>query len=174
MLINAIKSLNNYHENYIRRKNKDLTMKPIVTWILIANGARARILEHKGMSGGVNAIKDMEFSQESLSSSQIMADKPGRAFSTAGTSRSAMEPKTDPVAKREADFAHELAQVINDKFSNKTFARLVIFAAPKTMGDIRDTLNETTKTAIIAEIPKDLTKVPNDEIAKHLEDVMVI
>jgi protein required for attachment to host cells len=149
-------------------------MKPITTWILIANGARARVLEHISSSHNITAVKDMEYSQESLSSSEIMADKPGRAFSTAGTSRSAMQPATDPVAKREADFAHGLAEILNDKFSKKAFNRLVIFAAPKTLGDIREALSENIKTAIIAEIAKDLTKVPNDKIAKHLEDVMVV
>ncbi len=149
-------------------------MKPITTWILIANGARARILEHKALGSGITALEGMEYSQQSLSSSQIMADKPGRAFSTAGTARSAMQPSTDPVAKREADFAHNLAEILNDKFSIKAFDRLAIFAAPKAMGDIREALSENIKTAIIAEIAKDLTKVPNDKIAKHLEDVMVV
>ncbi len=149
-------------------------MKPFTTWILIANGARARVLEHKGLGSGVSAIKGMDYSQIALSSSEIMSDKPGRAFSTAGTSRSAMQSPTDPVAKREADFAQMLADVLDDKFSKKAFDRLVIFAAPKAMGDIRDALSEATKTAVLAEIPKDLTKVPNDEIDKHLKDVMVV
>ncbi len=149
-------------------------MKSANTWILIANGARARILEHKSAASGIKPMKGMEYSNETLSSSEIMADKPGRAFATTGNARSAMQPRTDPVAKRELDFMRMVAEILNDAYSDKSFDRLVIFAAHKAMGDLRPALNEGVLKAIIAEIPKDLTKVPNDEIAKHLEDVMLV
>ncbi len=149
-------------------------MRPIRTWILIANGARARVLEHAGRGARLSPVKNMDFSSETLSVSQIMADKAGRAFSSVGKSRSAMEQKTNPVDKREADFIKLVAQKINEKFCNKRFDRLVIFAAPHAMGDLRKMLSEEVKFTIIAEVAKDLTKVPNDEIIKHLENIMVV
>ncbi len=149
-------------------------MKPVITWILIADGARARILEHKGPGSGVAAVKGMEFSAEKLKPSDIMADKPGRAFSSAGVSRSAIEPKTDPVAKREADFMAMLAGVLNVKHNSAAFARLVLVAAPKALGDLRKALGEPVRKIVHAEIAKDLTKTPNDKIGKHLEEVMLV
>ncbi|VAW18780.1 hypothetical protein MNBD_ALPHA12-2305 [hydrothermal vent metagenome] len=149
-------------------------MKPVITWILIADGARARILEHKGLGSGVAALKGMEFSAERLKSSEIMADKPGRAFASNGASRSAIEPKTDPVAKREADFMAMLAGVLNEKQTSAAFDRLVLIAAPRALGDLRKSLSEPVREIIYAELAKDLTKTPNDKIGKHLEEVMVV
>ncbi len=149
-------------------------MKPVITWILIADGARARILEHKGPGSGIAAIKGMEFSAERLKSSEIMADRPGRAFSSTGKSRSAIEPKTDPVAKREADFMAMLAEVLNAKQNSAKFARLVLIAAPRALGDLRKYLSDSVREMVHAEIAKDLTKTPNDKIGKHLEEVMLV
>ncbi len=149
-------------------------MKPVTTWILIANGARARVLEHKSNSTSLKAIKGMEFSDEALSISDIMADKAGRAFASVGASRSAMVQRTDPVAKREADFINLVADNLNKKYVNNGFDRLVIFAAHNAMGDLRKALSVELNNAIIAEIPKDLTKVPNNDIAKHLKDVLLV
>jgi len=150
-------------------------MKPVITWILIADGARARILEHKGPGSGVSAVDGMEFSAEKLKSSDIMADKPGRAFSSQGASRFAIEPKTDPVAKREADFMAMLAGVLEEKKNNATvFDRLVLIAAPRALGELRKALSNSIREIIYAELAKDLTKTPNDKVGKHLEEVMVV
>ncbi|MCF6344479.1 MAG: host attachment protein [Devosiaceae bacterium] len=149
-------------------------MKPIITWILITNGYRSRVIEHSAVGSGLKEVKGMELSDEVLSMSEIMADKPGRSFSTAGTSRSAMQQRTNPVDKREADFIRLVADNLNKKFSNKGFDRLIIFASPSSMGDLRKVLSEDLQNTIYAEIDKDLTKVPNDQIAKHLKDVMVV
>ncbi len=149
-------------------------MKPVITWILIADGARARILEHRGPGSGLAAVKDMEFSWEKLSASDIMADRPGRAFASTGEARSAIEPRTDPVAKREADFVRMLAGVLRDPAADASFDRLVLVAAPKALGELRKALSSPVSQSVYAEIAKDLTKTPNDKISKHLKDVMVI
>ena len=132
-------------------------MKPVITWILIADGARARVLEHKGPGSGIATVNGMEFSAEKLKSSDIMADKPGRAFSSQGARRSAIEPKTDPVAKREADFMAMLAGVLEEKKNNGTpFDRLVLIAAPRALGDLRKALSEPVRKIVHAEIAKEI------------------
>ncbi len=149
-------------------------MKPATTWILITNGARARVLGHKTIGTKLYEVEGMEFSDDVLSISQIMADKAGRAFISMSPARSAMQPKTDPVAKREADFIRLIAYILDEKYRNNCFDRLVIFASKRAMGDLRKMLSEDVKGAIIAEISKDLTNVPDKEIEKHLKNVMLI
>ncbi len=149
-------------------------MKPATTWILITNGARARVLGHKSIGSELYEVEGMEFSDDVLSISQIMADKAGRAFISMSPARSAMQPKTDPVAKREADFIRLIADILDTKYRNNCFDRLVIFASARAMGDLRKTLSEEVKGVIIAEITKDLTKVPDKEIKKYLENVMLV
>jgi len=149
-------------------------MKPIITWILIADGARARVLENTGPGKGLSEVPGLEFADEKLRAGEIMADRPGRSFSSAGHGRSAMEPQTDPVDKREADFAASIAEVIASKHQDKLFERLIIAAAPQAMGDLRKVLSPQVQATVIAEIPKDLTKIPNDQLAKHFEHVLAV
>src|SRR6218665_1687876 len=65
-------------------KHKESAMKPTVTWIVIADGNEAKIFEHRGPGKGLQAVPDMHFEQAPLKASEIMADKPGRSFSSAG------------------------------------------------------------------------------------------
>ena len=45
---------------------------------------------------------------------------------------------------------------------------LVIVAPPRALADLRHAIHADVKSRIIAEIGKDLTKHPVDEIEKHL------
>lgn len=149
-------------------------MKPKITWVLIADGARARILQHKGPGLGLEALDGMEFSDERLQARDIMADKPGRSFNSGAPGRAAMEYSTDPVAKKEADFASQLARALKEHLDHGDYEQLVLAAAPKTLGNLRQLMPKQVQSTIEAEIPKDLTRVPNDQIEKHFEKVLPV
>src|SRR6478735_7756174 len=98
------------------RSRGDLTMKPTITWIVIADGDQAKVFEHEGPGKGLTAVRDMLFEQEHLKAGDIMADKPGRSFSSAGPgSRSSIEYSSDPVQVRERRFVEKLAEALNAK-----------------------------------------------------------
>lgn len=149
-------------------------MKPVTTWILIADGARARVLENTGPGKGVAEVAGLEFSDAHLRSRDIMADKPGRTFPSAGVGRSAMEPPTDPVEKRQSDFARSLAEALEKKRRQKAFDRLVLVAAPAALGHLRSMLSPQLRETVAGELAKDLTKVPNPDIPKHLVGVLAV
>jgi hypothetical protein len=79
-------------------------MKPTRTWILIADGARARVVENLGPGKGVSEVAGMEFSQPAERNRDIMSDRPGRSFESADNARHGMEPPSDPKRLAEADF----------------------------------------------------------------------
>lgn len=149
-------------------------MKATKTWILIADGARARVLENTGPGKGLSEVNGLEFSQEPLKNQDIVSDKPGRAFSSAGYGRSGMEPPTDPADKREADFVAGLADVLDQKLQSGAFDRLIIAAAPQALGNLRKALSARVQEKVLAELAKDLTKIPNDGVHKHFEEVLAV
>ena len=150
-------------------------MKPTITWIVIADGDQAKVFEHEGPGKGLKAIKDLQFEQEHLKAQEIMADKPGRAFSSAGPgARSSMEYSSDPVAVRERRFVERLAEMLNEKQQQGKFDRLVIAAAPAALGDIRPALSDKVKETILAEMPKDLTNVPTQKLGQHFEGLVAV
>jgi protein required for attachment to host cells len=151
-------------------------MKPTITWIVIADGNQAKVFEHDGPGKGLKPLKDLNFEQVPKKAGEIMADKPGRSFSSVGGpgARSSMEYSSDPVAVRERRFVEHLADVLNEQHAAHKFDRLVIAAAPAALGDIRPALSDEVKQAIIAEMPKDLTNVPTPKLAGHFDGLIAV
>jgi protein required for attachment to host cells len=150
-------------------------MKAKVTWILIADGATAKVFEHSGPGKGLKAIDDLMFEQTPLKASEIMADKPGRSFSSGSLSgRSAMEYSSDPVAVRERKFVENVAEELERKHQQHAFDRLIVAAAPTALGDLRPALSKGVKDTILAELPKDLTNIPTPQLESHFAGLLPV
>ena len=150
-------------------------MKPTRTWIVIADGDQAKIFENDGPGRGLHAIKDAVLEQARLKAQDIMADKPGRSFSSAGpNTRSAVEYHSDPVQVRERRFLERLADLLDRKLSEGAFERLVIAAAPTALGDLRPALTDGVREKILGELPKDLTNVPTAKLGEHFDGLILV
>lgn len=147
-------------------------MKAIKTWIVISDAARARILLHEGVGHGLSQVTGHDFREPCKTAQEIMADRPGRAFDSHGQGRHAMEPSSDPVREEKKQFAQNIADFLDEQAHANAFDRLVIVAPPKTLGDLRTAFSKEIAGMVYAELSKDLTKIPNDEIEKHLEDTL--
>jgi len=149
-------------------------MKKTVTWILIADGTQARVLENTGPGKGLAAVKGLDWSIVPLQSQDIDSDRPGRGHSSVGSARSAMEPRTDPAQHREAEFVRSVASELDRKAKDGAYDRLVIAAAPLALGNLRKALSEHVKKTIVAELDKDLTNLPTANIDRHLDGIIAV
>ena len=150
-------------------------MKAKTTWILIADGAQAKVFEHSGPGKGLRVVDDMHFEQEPLQAQEIMADRPGRASSGGGVgARSAMEYSSDPVAVRERRFVENVAEELEKHLQAGEFERLIVAAAPTALGDLRPAFSKGVKDTIVAELPKDLTNIPTAKLEAHFEGLLAI
>lgn len=66
----------------------------------------------------------------------------------------------------------ELAQQIDRAWLNKQFDRLALAVPSRMLGELRAVLSEPARAAILVEIAKDLTKIPDAEIADHLAPIL--
>jgi len=57
---------------------------------------------------------------------------------------------------------------------DQAFDRLVLVAAPATLGDIRKILPKPLQGVVYGEISKNLVHVPNQELSDHLGDVLAV
>lgn len=134
-------------------------------WVLVADGARARVLRDvlsEGTKPGEH--DDLVFQAERRQLRDIMADKPGRSFASVGTRRSAMEYHSEPVREEDRAFAATLADTLHSHHLAKDFDQLVVVAAPQMLGDLRQAFPESLRKVIAAEIAKDLTRLPASEL----------
>lgn len=149
-------------------------MKPTRTWVLIADGARARVLENSGPGKGLTAIDRLVFKGDHAATRDIVDDREGRTYASHGPGRSAIDAHTDPHRELKRTFAHYLADVLGRELDARAYDRLVIVAAPVTLGDLRKVLTEKVAAKVTGWVHKDLTKTPNSEVASHLGDVLVV
>ncbi len=149
-------------------------MKAKITWILVADGATAKVFEHHGPGKGLQAVDGLMFEQTPLKAGEIMADRPGRSFSSVGSGRSAMERPSDPVAVRERRFVENVAEELERKHQQHAFDRLIVAAAPTALGDLRPAFSKGLRDAIVAELPKDLTNLPTAQLSQHFDGLLTV
>jgi protein required for attachment to host cells len=104
---------------------------------------------------------------ENPSTREQGTDRPGRAFSSMGTRRSALD-ETNWHKLEKHRFAKEIADALYTAAHRGRYSKLVIAAPPMTMGDIRKALHKEVSDKVVAEISKDLTNMPKDEIERAL------
>jgi len=90
-------------------------MKKRTTWILIADGSRARFFVNKGPGEGLEPALGTEFIADKRKSREIGSDRPGRTHDIGGPGRHSMEPPTDPHEYEKIEFARELAQKLEEE-----------------------------------------------------------
>ena len=147
-------------------------MKPTRTWVLIADGARARILENDGPEHGLTAIDGLVFQGDHSATHDLVSEREGRSFSSHGHGRSAIDARSDPHRDLKTKFAHQLADVLARGLEQNSYDRLIIVAPPVTLGDLRTAISEQVRALVVGEIAQDLTKIPNGEVAEHLKHVL--
>ncbi len=140
-------------------------MKAKTTWILIADGARARVLRNAVFDIEADGeVNDIVFEIEHKQLRDIMSDRPGRSFASVGARRSSMEYRSEPVKDQEARFADMLLEQLDRRLRNREFDRLAIIAEPRMLGVLRQRISPTLRQTIFAEVAKDLTKMPQQAL----------
>jgi protein required for attachment to host cells len=148
------------------------------TWILIADGGRARLFEQDRNSRFFQPMAERDFFGTRTQSKEIASDRPGRTFDSGGRGqpgdagahgRHAMEPSTDPHRFAEYEFARDLSEHLEKAANEHRFDHLVLVAAPQILGDLRALLPKTVHGKIVAEVNKDLTKIPTRDLGQHLD-----
>ena len=144
------------------------------TWIVTADGAKARFFRYEGPNNPLYQFKCMDHVNKP--SRELMDTKRGRVFkgdaNSGGTRRAAMERPTDPHEHEKHVFAHEVADFLNQAIHDVD--RLILIAAPKVLGDLRQCLNHEVQEKLTDELDKDLTNLPLDELPSHLDGVLNI
>lgn len=149
-------------------------MKPKITWVLVADGARARVLMTRGWEHGLEPVGHHEFVGDRRRTREIGAERPGRVFESADSSRHAYAPRVDWHEFEKERFAREMAGMLNRARVEQRFDRLVLVAPPATLGDLRRELDRATVRTVFAELPKDLTHVEVRDLPAHLEKIMPV
>ncbi len=149
-------------------------MRKKVTWIIVADGSRARLLANDGPGKGLRPAVAGEFHHDAPPTHLLGTEKPGRVAPAMGASRSAIQPHMDFHQFEKDKFGQQMARLLNDAADRRTYDDLIVVAPARTLSTLRKSLSAKASELIRAELAKDLTHVPLQEMPEHLRDVIAL
>lgn len=136
------------------------------TLLVVCDGAKALFLKNEGPVNDPRLAMVDVIGQPDEPARALGSDRPGRAFQSSGTSRSAME-ETDWHDAAEEQFLRSVAMKLSDFAGQGLVKNFVLVAPPKALGLLRSFIAPAVSSAIVHEIAADLTGKPVPEIARR-------
>lgn len=138
-------------------------------WVVVANAARARVLEETDEPGVYVHRADLVHPASRLKGSALSDDRPGHVGGPGhGPGGAAYEPKTNPREREHARFAQELAAMLDEGVLARRCAGIVLVASNPFLGHLEAELHEHTRRAVLRTVPADYTGLHEDEIARRI------
>jgi protein required for attachment to host cells len=136
-----------------------------ITWIVVADSSRARVLQVAGREHRLVEIQDFVNPQGRMDDRELITDAHPRFRGTSGPGSdrqetAATEHATELFAKRIGDY-------LNKARTEQAYERLHIVAPPKFLGLLRKELDKEATKLVAEEIPKDLSWFNAQELEKY-------
>ena len=138
------------------------------TWILTANGGKARIFSAESPTSPLAEIATITHPESRLRAKELASDRPGRAFDSAGVGRHAMSSQVDAKEQEQIRFAREIVDRLEKGRVERDFEHLVVVAAPGFLGHLRASMAEPLQALVSTELNKDYTELSAGELRAHL------
>jgi protein required for attachment to host cells len=138
------------------------------TWILTANGGKARIFAAESPTGGLTEIATITHPESRLRARELASDRPGRTFDAAGIGRHALSVQVDAKAQEQIRFAREIVDRLDQGRIEGDFDHLIVIAAPGFLGHLRATMAGPLQALVATELAKDYTELTASNLRAHL------
>ena len=140
-----------------------------LTWILVADSARARIFEWSEPSAPLTEITDLTNPQGRLKEQALSSDRPGVASSAHGSnSGHPMQASHSGHDKSESVFAGQIDATLVAALDAGRYKQLMLFAAPHFLGSLRSQLTPRVAKTVVESNPLDLTREDVSAIKSRL------
>jgi len=140
---------------------------PHGAYVFVGDGRKALVLRNEGNPQQPSLKTEQVFANDNPPTREQGTDKPGRSYASVGSRRSAME-QTDWHEIEEQRFAKDVAETRYTLVLERNIEALVIAAPPKILAELRRSMHQEVARRVIAEVDKDLTNQPINEIEKIL------
>lgn len=138
-------------------------------WLLVANAARARVLEVTPVKGAYRHVADLVHPQSRQKGVDLADDRPGHVDGGGhGPGGASYAPRTDPRERERDRFAQQVAQRLNGGIAAGECAGLILVASNPFLGEVKKHLGEQALKAVLRTVPSDLTLVADADLAQRL------
>ncbi|SNT42991.1 Protein required for attachment to host cells [[Luteovulum] sphaeroides subsp. megalophilum] len=133
-------------------------------WVLVLDATRARILRNVE---GPTMLSELVLRTPARKLRDIMADKPGRSFSSMGWGRrSAMDYGSDPLLEDEQEFLRQVIALLDCHRKAGEILQLAIFAEHRVLGLLRPMLPPALERLVLHEAALNLLQLPPQDLAR--------
>lgn len=136
----------------------------MTTWILVADESRARLFKAQAKDGQMEEIADIAHPEGRMHEGEMTRDRQPRVQESVGSARHAIEPHTSVSDKVSLEFARELAERLEHGRVNHAYDELVLVAAPRFLGLLRDTIGHEVSKLLVKSIGKGITRSTPEQI----------
>ena len=140
---------------------------PHNSFVMVADGEKMLFFRNEGDADFPQLVVERNREHEAPANVELKTDDAGRR-NAQGPGRSAYE-ETDFHQLEKDRFAHETADMLKRWALRNDYEQLVIVAPPKTLGELRKHYHKEVEKRLVAEVPKDLTNLPIEEIERILK-----
>lgn len=139
------------------------------TLVMAMDGAKMMLMRNQGDTRKPILKTVFQEAADNPRSSQQGSDRPGRSFSSASPRRSALS-ETDWHDEAEREFPRKALGVLEEHQQDQA-GDIILLAAPAVLGNFRKICPDRLKSAIVAEIDKDVVNHPPEEIAAIIDAI---
>jgi protein required for attachment to host cells len=137
------------------------------TWYVVTDGGRGRILQKQDTHDAFDTHREFVSADIHRHTHELGTERPGRTRDSAGMAHHAVQPREDLHRADKRNFVYEVARALNEANARDEFDRLILVAPAHALGDLNQALDAPTQRKVVAQLQKDLTNVPNADLAKH-------
>jgi len=136
--------------------------------VIAADNTCARVFHAVSSQGPLEEKTVLVHPENRLHEKDMTSDRQGYSFSSHGHSRKALSKHVDPKEHEIKQFAKEINEYLKNSEANHEFDQLIIIAAPKLLGTLKNQLNSSIQKLITYELKKNIAKLSAAEIRKYL------
>ncbi len=143
------------------------------TWVLVADAARARLFRaHDEQFESMQHLKTWNHAEGRLHEGDLVTGSEGAKHGGKDDSQRSTGPQVSATDHEEDVFAKALAEQMRDGRVSHDYDQLVLVAAPRFLGKLRETLDEPTRKVVSHSLDKDYSKHPAEEISELVKKAL--
>jgi protein required for attachment to host cells len=140
-------------------------------WYVVANAARARVLERTDAKDDWADVADLVHPASRTPAAVLTADRSGHVEGAGhGTGGAAYRPHTEPRQHEHEQFAREIAALVDAAIADGRCDGLVVVASNPFLGVLRHQLDERASRLVRATVAHDWTLLPDAELVAKLRE----
>jgi protein required for attachment to host cells len=149
----------------------DLLLNKKSSWVIVADESAATVYARKSRNGPLSEQFQLSNEAGRKKTADLISDRGGRSFDSHGQGRHTMTKEQSGPKKRAAvAFAKDLAGRINNAVRKGTCDEIVLIAAPRFLGILRDALDKAGNIVPAVTIDKEMVGRNAADIEKLIDD----